>query len=203
MRLSSYVGLTGLTALALVGCKSSTEPGTHQTHPNGILVDSLSLGGRPHGVTIAPNNTFCVSQIDANSITCGTLTATSVSFGPAIAVGATPAHVALDPEGQTAYTANQSANTSSIVNVASAQVTATVPLGHGGFNVTASRTNAYVTTATGDLVIIDASTRLPVKTLSVGSAANGLALDGSGGMLYVSSRDAGKISAVNTSTNMV
>src|SRR5690349_13872789 len=117
----------------LVACHHSTGP-THSTpaavHPAGVIASSIALSGRPHGVTVAPNDAFCVSRIDASSIACGTITVTGVApatdvnvvFGPVITVGATPAHVALDPSGQIAYTADQSGNTATIVEVPNARV---------------------------------------------------------------------------------
>ena len=202
MSLSRRITLVELAVL-VAGCDSTSSPGLHLTHPAGTVTDSVPLTGRPHGVTIAPNDKFCVSEIDGNAIACGTLASTGIAFGPVIAVGQTPAHVALDPAGHFAYTANQTGNTSSIVDVTTAQVVGTVPLGDGGFNVAATRTRTYVTTATGTLVVIDAATRQAIKTLSVGAAANGLAVDSLGGMLYVSSRDGGTVTAINTNTNTV
>jgi YVTN family beta-propeller protein len=202
MALSRLSTLVALSAL-LAGCESSTSPTSRLTHPAGTVTDSVPLPGRPHGVAIAPNDNFCVSEIDGNAIACGTLTKTGISFGPIIAVGQTPAHVALDPAGHFAYTADQTAGTSSIVDVTTGQLVGTVSLGDGGFNVAASSTRTYVTTATGLLVVIDAATRQVIKTLSVGSAANGLALDTLGGMLYVSSRDVGTVTAINTNTNSI
>jgi len=196
--------LSVIAAILLVGCRGSspTEPVT-ATHPEGVVATTLALSGRPHGVTIAPNGTFCVSQIDGNSVTCGTLTATTVQLGPVIPVGLTPAHVALDPSGKVAYTANQTGNSASIIDVDAAQVVATVPLGDGGFNVTASRRRAYVTTAGGQVFIIDAQNRQAITNLPVGAAANGLALDTLASALYVSSRDAGTVTVINTSSNVV
>lgn len=203
MAVSRYSVIAALSLL-VVSCKPAIEPKPLQaTHPAGVLADSIAISGRPHGLTIAPDNAFCVSQIDGNSVTCGTLSATSIALGPVIAVGATPAHVALDPSGRIAYAANQSGNTSSIVDVSADHVVATVTLGDRGFNVIASRTRGYVTTATGKLIIIDANTRQSLVTLAVGSAANGLAIDTLAGMLYVSSRDAGTVTAINTNTNSV
>lgn len=206
MALSRSRSLLALGVVAFAGCgggSTGPKPPVVATHPEGTIATSLVLSGRPHGVTIAPSGAFCVSQIDANSIACGTLTMTSATLGPIIAVGATPAHVALDPSALLAYTANQSGNTASIVDMSSDKVVASVPLGDGGFNVTASRARGYVTTAGGQLFVIDAATRQALTHLPVGAAANGLALDTVSGVLYVSSRDAGTITVINTTSNTV
>lgn len=196
-----------LSCAAAFACRSLSSPesegGDPPTHPEGIVSATLPLTGRPHGVAVAPSGAFCVSRIDASSVACGTVTATSVAIGPVITVGAAPAHVALNPAGTVAYTADQLGNTSTIVDVRGAGVTASVQLGDNGFNVAASRTHAYVSTASGRLVVIDGDTRTAVAQLPVGPAANGLALDTLGNTLYVSSRDAGTVVAINTGSNAV
>lgn len=102
-----------------------------------------------------------------------------------------------------AFTADQFSNTTTFVDVATSRAVDHVNLGDEGFNVVASSDRAYVTTAEGDLVVIDVPTRRRIARLDVGAAANGLALDADANRLYVSSRDAGIVSVINTSTNEI
>jgi YVTN family beta-propeller protein len=51
--------------------------------------------------------------------------------------------------------------------------------------------------------VIDAATNTTLTTINVGPAANGLAWSPDGGLLYVSSRDAATVVAVNTQTNTI
>jgi YVTN family beta-propeller protein len=202
---------TALLALVLsAGCgsSSSTEPGLGSgstTHPAGTIASTLTVAGRPHGVAIASSGRFCVSQIDAASVSCGTLTASDATLQATIAVGFQPAHVALSADGNQAYTANQGGSSLSIVNAATATATATVPLPSEGFNVLAdpSGSRVYVTTSSGAMEVVDAGTRTIVAGVPTGAASNGLALDRSAGLLYVSSISAGTVVAVNTTTNAV
>jgi YVTN family beta-propeller protein len=196
-----FIGLTSL----VVGASAATagESGRRPTHPRGVVVERLPIEGRPHGVSIAPNGRFCVTLIDAAAISCGRVTDREVSLGSVIRVGNTPAHVGLDPAGRMAFTADQYGNTSTFVDVATSRAVDHVNLGDEGFNVVASSARAYVTTAKGDLVVIDVASRGRVARLDVGGAANGLALDSRANRLYVSSRDAGVVSVINTSTNEV
>jgi YVTN family beta-propeller protein len=175
------------------------------THPSGTRVTSLALTGRPHGVAAARGGTFYVSQIGAASVTRGALTADGESFSGSTAVGAGPAHVALDVSGSTAYTTNQFDNSLSVVDVASGRAVATVPLSDGGFNLLVSPDGArvYATTASGTLHVIDAADRHVLTTVFVGSAANGLAYAAKANVLYVSSRDAGTVTAIDVRTNAV
>jgi len=201
--------LAGALAFLALGCAgrfvlpdSSSDP---ITHPSGAIASTLTISGRPHGVAIAPNGRFCVTQINAASMTCGVLTAGSVTVGPAVAVGRAPAHVALSADGSRAYTADQYGNSASVVDVATPSRLATVPLPSGGFNVLADPGSArvYVTTSAGLLEVIDARTRAITAQVPVGAASNGLALDRAAGILYVSSIEAGTVTAVSTATNTV
>jgi YVTN family beta-propeller protein len=181
--------------------------GATATHPAGVIAATLSVPGRPHGVATASNGRFCVSQIDAGSITCGTLTTSGVTLENPVAVGLGPAHVALSADGTRAYTANQLAGTASVVDVSTStpNLLATVPLPSDGFNVLAdpSGSRVYVTTSSGALEVMDAGTRTIVAQVATGPASNGLALDKKAGILYVSSITAGTVAAVSTATNAV
>lgn len=205
-RRSTLRGLlfVSLTAVA-VGASATADGqrGYRPTHPRGVVVEQLPIDGRPHGVSIASNGRFCVTLIDASALTCGRVTDRDVSLGSFIKVGGGPAHVGLDPAGRMAFTADQYSNTTTFVDAAASRAVDHVNLGDGGFNIVASADRVYVTTATGDLVVIDVLARRRIARLDVGGAANGLAIDVRGNRLYVSSRDAGVVSVINTSTNEI
>jgi YVTN family beta-propeller protein len=200
-----------LALLFSVACGGAepTEPGSGQpsnTHPaTGTIASTLTLTGRPHGVAIASSGRFCVSQIDAASVTCGMLTASDVTLLGPILVDLQPAHVALSADGNQAYTANQFGRSLSIVNLGTSAVAATLQLPSEGFNVLADpgSSRVYVTTSTGSLQVVDGGTRTILSQVATGPASNGLALDRAAGILYVSSITAGTIAAVNTTTNAV
>jgi YVTN family beta-propeller protein len=205
----SHRPLAGALAFVLIlGCAGFTAPRSEsesRTHPIGSIVSTLFVAGRPHGVAIARNGRFCVTQMDAASVTCGMLTAKSVTVQPALRVGDNPAHVALSADGSRAYTANQGGSSASVVDFTSPNLLVTVPLPSEGFNVLADPAGArvYVTTYSGMLQVIDAATRTVIAQVQVGAASNGLALDRAAGILYVSSISAGTVTAVNTATYSV
>lgn len=193
-------------AASLAACHGATGPGApHFTHPTGDSIVSLALSGRPHGVAIAASGAFCVSQIDAAAVTCGTLgdPPAAPTFGRSVSVGSGPAHVAMDPEGSTAYTADQFGSTMSVVDVSRGVLAGTVPLSDGGFNllVSPSGSRVYVTTASGTLHVVDAAALRVLATLPVGAEANGLAYDAARNVVYVSSISAGTITTVDAATN--
>jgi YVTN family beta-propeller protein len=207
----SRVSPTAVLALLLAaacGGSDPTEPPIQTpttTHPVGTISSTLTLGGRPHGVAIASSGRYCVSQIDAASVSCGMLTATDVTLLGPILVDLQPAHVALSADGNQAFTANQFGSSLSIVNLGTSAVVATIPLPSPGFNVLADpgSSRVYVTTSSGSLQVVDAGTRATVSQVATGPASNGLALDRAAGILYVSSITAGTVAAVNTITNAV
>lgn len=199
--------LAAVAALLATACASSgtTDPSPTTTHPAGVLAATVPLRGRPHGVAIAANGRFCVSLIDSAAVRCGQLSAAAVTLSQSASVGLAPAHVALSPDGAQAYTADQYGNTLSVVDVVAPSAVRAVALTDGGFNVLADPggTRVYVTTASGTLHVVDVATRQVLARVPVGAAANGLALDRAAGRLYVSSINAGTVTAVNTTTYAV
>jgi YVTN family beta-propeller protein len=192
--------------LVLFGCASSTGPSVlAPTHPRGDINATLVLSGRPHGVAVAANGTFYISRIDADSVTRGTVDSTRQAFSGSAAVGSTPAHVALTPDGLTAFTANQFGNSVSVIAVPANVDTAEIPLSDGGFNLLVSPggLRLYVTTAAGILHVISLTALQVVDTISVGPAANGLAIDTAAHRLYVSSIFANQVTALDMATNQI
>ena len=171
-------------------------------HPTGTRFIGIPLGGRPHGVAVGPDGLFCISRIDDDSVSCGTLADAWPAFTGTAPTGQTPAHVALSPDGKTAYTTNQYGNTVSVVDVPSMMLTATIRLSDGGFNLLVSPDGrrVYATTASGTLHAIDAATKQVVGRATVGPAANGLAYDAARGVLYVSAIHGASVTAVDAQT---
>ncbi|HUF26271.1 MAG TPA: YncE family protein [Gemmatimonadaceae bacterium] len=206
MRRSIPGGLILVAALLGGACRSSTEPEPPPyTHPSGEFVSFANLAGRPHGVATDTAGSFLISRIDDNRVTRGSVTETSVTFDGDAIVGEAPAHVAVIRQGTRAYTTNQFGNSVSVVNTSTQQTIATVPLSGGGFNVLVrpAGDRVYATTAGGQLHVIDAQTNASITQISVGVAANGLAYHAGSNTLYVASRDADQITAVNAANNTV
>ncbi|UCG88127.1 MAG: YncE family protein [Gemmatimonadota bacterium] len=175
------------------------------THPLGNIDATLELDGRPHGVAVASSGIFYISRIADDSVTRGQVDSLTEAFTGSAAVGDTPAHVALTPDGRTAFTADQYGNTVSVVDVVTNRQTHEIPLSDGGFNLLVSPdgNRLYVTTAAGILHIINVATLQVIETVSVGEAANGLAIDADAQRVYVSSIFANRVTAINTTTNQI
>jgi YVTN family beta-propeller protein len=183
-------------------CRESTAPTPTPSQP--AIASTLTLAGRPHGV-VSVGDRFCVSQIDADKIACGAVSEVGASLGTSIAVGRTPAQVVLSPDGGTAFTADQSGRTVSVVDVQEGRTFATVPLSDGANDllIDPSGTRIYVTTVGGALDVIDVASRQVIATVAIGASANALALDATLRLLYVSSIATATITIVSTATNEV
>ena len=147
----------------------------------------------------ATSRPFCGSSVTR-------FNAIDASLGAPVGVGQTPAHVAIDPAGTTAYVTNQFAQSVSVVDIATNTSKGTIPLpGSDAFNLRVSPDGSrlYVTRADGTLFVINTADRSIVTTVAVGPAANGLAFHPSQPILYVSSIQAGTVTAINTQTNAV
>ncbi|HWG53029.1 MAG TPA: YncE family protein [Gemmatimonadaceae bacterium] len=122
-----------------------------------------------------------------------------------IAVGLTPAHVALGADGSRAFVTLQSDDGLAVVDLGSNALLTTIPLSSGGFNVAVAPDGkrVYATTATGDVYVVNVTTNAAITTVHVGPAANGLAFSPDGTMLYVSSRDSGMVAAISTVSDSV
>jgi DNA-binding beta-propeller fold protein YncE len=96
---------------------------------------------------------------------------------------------------------DQFGNAVSVLDAASHALVATIPLGDNGFNlgVTPDGQRVYATTAGGHVRVISTATNTVVDSMMVGSAANGVAFGPGGGTVYISSRDAGTVTAFATS----
>ena len=173
------------------------------THPAGNVVATRTLSGEPYGVAVSSTGVIYAALIGTSELVRGNLA--SMSFGSLVTVGSTPPHVAINPAGTTAYATLQYGQGLAIVDMATNTLRATIPFASDGFNLIVSPDGArvYATAANGTLYVIDAATRSVVATLNVGAAANGLAFSPDAKTLYVSSRDAGVVSAVNTATNAI
>ena len=191
MTRAAWLVLPALFSVATCG-DDATGPGvgkSRATHPTGNTIDTLPLAGRPHGVAVSASGVFYISRVDDDSLTRGLVDSVGESFNSAVAVGDVPAHVALTPDGGTAFSANQYGNSVSVVDVATNTSIDEIPLSDGGFNLLVSRDGLllYVTTAAGILHIINTQTRAVTDTVHLGQAANGLARAPQGDRVYVSS----------------
>lgn len=177
----------------------------------GVVHRTLPLNGEPYGVAISSTGQVLVARVLADSVSPMMLN--DAAFGTGISVEGSgivschteamgPVHVALNPAGNRAYVTDQFGNAVSVIDAVSRTLLATIPLGDGGFNLGVSPDGAHVfaTTAGGRVYVIATATNAVIDSMLVGSAPNGVAFSPSGQTVYISSRDAGTVTAFNAST---
>ena len=123
-----------------------------------------------------------------------------------IAVGTQPIGVAISPDGTTAYVANYSPSTVSVINTSTNTVTATITVGTNPYNLAVSPdgTKAYVTNTTANNVsVINTSDNTVAATITVGGDPSDVAFSPDGTTAYVTNTSTNNVSVINTSTNTV
>lgn len=184
------------------------------SHPGGSVSLAIPLSGEPYGVAVSASGRVFIARVLADSVS--PMDIGDMAFGAGISVqtgdstvvcDTTPpqfmgsVHVSFNPAGTRAYVTDQFGNALSVLDPVAHTLIATVPLGDGGFNLGVAPNGArvYATTAGGHVRVISTATNTTVDSMLVGSAANGVAFSPDGGTVYISSRDAGTVTAFRTS----
>ena len=144
---------------------------------------------------VTNNNDDTVSVID-------TATTSVIATVP---VGASPAGVAVTPDGRFAYVANQLGNSVSVIDAATNTVVATVPLGSFPRSIAMHHSGAfvYVTSSGSNISVIATATNTVVGSIPVFFPVD-LALSPSGDLGYVThSSVVNGVTVINTATNSV
>ena len=85
-------------------------------------------------------------------------------------VGVSPKGIVVTPDGKKVYVANYGSNTTSVIDTSTNKVTATVPVGHGPYGVSAIGTKVYVANRNSNTVsVIDTATNHVTATVPVGN----------------------------------
>lgn len=179
----------------------------------GAITRTLALGGEPYGVAVSSTGQLMVARVLADLVSpmqlsdAGFGAGISVQSGQPVITCTTssspmgPVHVAFNPAGTRAYVTDQFGNAVSVLDPASHSVVATINLGDGGFNLGVAPDGGRVvaTTAGGGVFVIATATNTVIDSAQVGSAANGVAFSPDGKTVYISSRDAGTVTAFASS----
>ena len=135
-------------------------------------------------------------------------TATSTVLGLPIAVGRSPAHIAITPDGARAYVTNQNGGSISAIDTAVQSVVATIhfdpdlAVSPGSIAITPSGRRAYVTDVSDNntVWVIDTVTNAVAHRIQV-SAPMAIAVAPNGARGYLVSREPDRISVFDTATS--
>lgn len=194
--------LLGLIAVTLMcGCAADGRPASREdaasvepmpeyaapstrTHPSGVIAATLRSGGRPFGIAVSRTGVVYCTLLDGASLVRTTLQADSLTTVP---VDQVPTDVAFSPDGTWAYVTNQWAQTVGIVDARTTRQVHAVPVSGDPYRVTVGPEGqqVYVTTNTGNLVLIDPAMRRVARTIQLGGNLNGLAINADGTRVYV------------------
>lgn len=127
----------------------------------------------------------------------------SMTINGSLYVGGSSTDVRLGPDGSTLYVANQIRNGLDVVNAATFEYLAFIPLDRGTHGLAVSRdaTRLFVTNRwAGSLSVIDLASRAVIATWKIGGTPDMIAVSPDGRQLWISNRYSGTISVVD-STN--
>ena len=178
----------------------SCEP---KTHPSGLLVDKVTTPPA-FGMAVRDDGLAYFTEFQSGGVgITSTQTRTVDGF---IATGSVPTGVDFSPDGNTAYVTNQFSQNVSVIDVASAQVVATIPT-PGGENPSVVRvspdgTRLFIATASTTVYIVDTQTRQVIGSVQVGFVPNAFAVHPDGRIIYISSAFGGSVTEVDMFTGV-
>jgi uncharacterized repeat protein (TIGR01451 family) len=178
----------------------------------------LEYGNILYGVAITPNRAQAYVTSMNGGTEAGTFTGTVTIIDTAtdtivdgITVGNGPEGVAITSDGKQAYVANFDDNTISVIDTATLNVTATIPIGPphapigpSAIAITPDETKAYVANFGNNTVsVIDTATNTITTTISVGGAPLAIAITLDGTEAYVVNDGSNNVSIIDTNTDTV
>ncbi|MBA2946394.1 serine/threonine-protein kinase [Streptomyces himalayensis] len=123
-----------------------------------------------------------------------------------IRVGGSPEGVAVSPNEDRAYVANESSGSVSVINTATNKVDSTIPVGRSpkGVAVSPNGDRVYVTNRrSGSVSVINTATNKVDSTIPVGRGPQGVDVSPIEDRVYVANFGSGSVSVINTATNKV
>lgn len=188
------------------------------------VLTTIPVGSSPEGVSVSPDGTRVYVANNFDGTVSVINAATNATLGNPIRVGQNPVGVTVSPDGRKVYvtnscTANCTNGTVSVIDTATNQVVATVPVGFvpKGIAVSHNGGRVYVANACGSssscgsngtVSVINTATNILMASVSVGFAPDGIAVNPDGSRVYVANAcgsssscgSNGTISVINTAT---
>jgi DNA-binding beta-propeller fold protein YncE len=189
-----------IVLVAAFVCAAHPLDAQRPTHPTGTILRKIPTSGHPYGVTIDDQGFVYVSKVHTNELVRVRLDASSpAEFAP---LGSQPPHVAVEANGRTLFATLQGGRAVVRIDASTGETVDSVPLGSDGFNLALDPDGIHLLATAADGWAYRLR-RAPLKVLDsvlVGRAPNGVAYDRVGDRVYVSSRDAGSVMALDART---
>ena len=218
MKRLSVIGATAM-AVAAVGCSqdrptgqvsdlppataaltSSSNSCSQNTHPGGTIVNKIVT---PPAWAMAVRDDGLAYFTEAFNAGVGITSTRTQTVDGFIPTGNVPTGVAFSPDGGTAYVANQTDATVSVINVASAQVVATISTnGADPFAVQVSPDGSrlFIGTNGTAVLIVDTGTNQIIQSVDVGAAPNAFVVAPDNRIIYVSAFVGGTVTELDMFT---
>jgi YVTN family beta-propeller protein len=171
-------------------------------HPEGVILGAEPLSGAPFSVAISRDGVIYVTRPTAASVA---RLDTSLVVEDTFPVGNEPTGITFAPDGQTAYVANQFSQDVGVIDVATNQQVASIPIPADPFVpfVSPDGSKVFITSNTSMVYIADAATRTLVDSVRVTHAPNGFALHPDMTRVYVSTFVGGTVSEIDLATDSI
>ena len=197
--------LAALTCLAAACGEDAAGPevATDLTHPEGVVVDSIALSGRPYGVVVLDNGTALITRRDDDRVSL--IDVYDVAVTGELPTGHTPGDIVLAPDGRYAYLVNHWGRSVGRIDTETTIHESFIGIENDpvAIAVSADAARLYVTDNRHSLHVMDARTRAIRTTLEFGEALSGPALHPTAPRLYVTSRLTGEVCTVDTGSEML
>ena len=222
------VALVGVPSLVLAACNSPTandqftsllaswarceQPPvgaapTGRGHPALTGHTTMPLAGMPFAVAVSAKGVVYVTQGLAGSAVRADLPSTMLSTS--FAVGDLPSQVRIHPNGKTAYVGNQDSHTVTLVDVATNQAVAAIPVPAGSIltlGLSPEGDRLYALTDYFGVYVINTATRQVIDSIpgsATGRLLTGVAFHPFAPCMYIAARDEGTIRTVDLRNDSV
>lgn len=221
MKRLSIIGATAV-ALAAVGCSqdrpteqigslppvtaaltSSSNNCQQNSHPGGTIIDKIVT---PPAWAMAVRDDGLAYFTEAYNAGVGITSTRTKTLDGFIPTGQAPTGVAFSPDGATAYVANQLSENVSVINVATAQVVATISTGGAdpfAVQVSPDGSRLFIGTNGTAVLIVDTGTNQVIQSVDVGAAPNAFVVAPDNRIIYVSAFVGGTVTELDMFTGSV
>ncbi|WP_051678678.1 YncE family protein [Xanthobacter sp. 91] len=191
---------------------SSDSTAAYITHPDIGLLTRLDvktwtvagtahIGGQPFGI-VAAGGALYVSDWSGDRIL--RIDARGLAVTGTLAVGRSPAHLAIDPDGRTLYSADREGDEVSIINTLDFTRTAVIPVGRAPYALDPSHPElvAVADVRSGDIALITKE-KHDIKRIAGMKMPYGVAFVPGKGLLLATDQQAGMLNVIDIATETI
>ena len=173
---------------------------TTPTHPGGTIVDQVTTPGA-WGIAVRDDGLAYFTAVFIGGV--GITSTKTKTFDGFIPTGSVPTGIAFSPDGAKAYVANQLDNNVSVINVATAQVIATISTGDFAtfaVQVSLDGSRLFIGTNGNVVFIVDTGNNQIIGSATVGDAPNAFVVAPDNRIIYVSAFVGGTVTELDVIT---